>query len=135
MENTTVPYSRLLAEADHMGYNIDITEYKCNPDSYEWHVPYTVMRCLKKRPAESWSNTSIYHMKCTMRYGHTYRVPSNVICYTNKITKQLVHYCDICDPYLVFLIHAGFTNQGTGGTKQQTTCTHSKWFSLYIDQV
>lgn len=122
------PYCKILADTDHMGYDIEITEFKCTKDSYEWDVPNGAMQYLKKRPVECWSNTLIYHMRCTLRYGPHYRVPSNVICYIDKTTQKPVHYCDICDPYLIFWIRPG-------PSINQAACVHSGWFSLYIDQV
>lgn len=130
MKNTTPiqPYCKVLAETDHMGYNIDLTELKCVEDSYEWNVPYEVTRYLKTRLYESWVDTCIYHMKCTLRYRHYYRVPSNIISYRDRITKKLVYYCEICDPYLSFKLQTDFTHS-------QPECAHTHWFSLYIDQV
>lgn len=130
MEETTAnkPYCRILADTDHMGYDIVISEFKCDKDSYEWDIPDGVMHYLKKRPSECWSNTFIYHIKCTLRYGHQYRHPSNVICYTDRTTRKMVCYCEICDPYLIFSIRPG-------PPTTRATCSHVGWFSLYIDQV
>lgn len=129
MESTTVltQKSRLLAHTEHMGYLIEIYEVRSSADDVHWSLPYQVSRLLVRQPPECWEHTSVYHMTCLPLY-RKFNTRANVICYMDRTTRKLVHYCELCDPYLQFA-------HGRHSSPKQIACSHSRWFSLYIDQV
>lgn len=131
MGDTTAlqPQNKILAiEANHMGYLLDIREFKCSSGDAGWFLNPTLYNYLSAYPIKCWENTWIYYMETRLIYNQRYQLPYAVVMYKNQITGEMVYHCEICNPDLQFRCRRD-------QQPKQTACTHSKWIGLYVDDV